>query len=154
MCWSININLLTKQHFPLLWLKCMGVYWMLELPSKSWAYWGNPAARSQSHASFASISETQQSACLRNGDSKWNSTTLRFRFRWRFNFEKPWENKPKQQKPLCTWRPVNTTDWEILNLKPAPSDVFIRQHTCDDDPAVQPDWRYHSISHEATRHLI
>lgn len=52
----ILLHLLTKQHFPSLWWMCVGVHWVPLLPSKSWAYWGNPAARSQSHASFASIS--------------------------------------------------------------------------------------------------
>lgn len=41
------------------------------LPSKSWAYWGNPAARSQSHASFASISETKRKCLLQIKTKMW-----------------------------------------------------------------------------------
>lgn len=100
-CYSININLLSKQHFPLLWLMCVGVYWVLDLPSKSWAYWGNPAARSQSHASFASISETQQSACFKNGDLKGKRNHIKV---FIFILTKPWEHQPKKNKlSLCTW---------------------------------------------------
>lgn len=100
VCNCINLYLLTKQHFPSLWWMCVGVQWVLLLPSKSWAYWGNPAARSQSHASFASISETQESVCFKTGiKSDIHPHEVIFILK----------NQLKQQKTLCTWYPTNTT---------------------------------------------
>lgn len=66
VCYFINLWRLIKQHIPPWWWMCVGVKRVLLLPSKSWAYWGNPAALSQSHASFASISETQESVHIKN----------------------------------------------------------------------------------------
>lgn len=59
-----------KKHFPSLWRIRVGAGKTPLLPSKSCAYWGNPAARSQSHASFASISGRQQHMCWEAGKRK------------------------------------------------------------------------------------
>lgn len=53
----------------------MHVWRSFFIPSKSWAYWGNPAARSQSHASFASISEIQEIVLFEI--KKWNLNHIR-----------------------------------------------------------------------------
>lgn len=128
VCYFINLCLLTKQHFPPLWWMCVGVYWVLLLPSKSWAYWGNPAALSQSHASFASISEIQESVRFKNGDKKWNLTT------WNYsNFgKKHCSINESSKKPLHLVfyrhnRLCSRKTWVILKLKP-PVSVWL---SCD-----------------------